>query len=465
MSSNTTPATDLSFGSNLGGVNYSPTGHADVKYTTIKANGTLTVASNADTPDTNIVTVGAYGTLTENVVFLKLDFTAAREDIDIRTIELDRLWGTVAYDDAFSAVSLWDGATQLSSDRKWENKGYDHSSTTFAFTSAEYWRIPKGETKTLTVKADLRGVKTTDNIGTLTGQTPKICLITGEGSDYAWNGNLKVDAIGKDSGVTIHAASSTDICGNEQIFHQSKPTIAAASLPDSVLGVKTATLFRWTVTADDKGAIGWKKVIFDVSGTIQVGTDYCSVGKGGTTSTNGIYMGTSSDVQTNVVTQALVATSSMHVYNVGTGVEINPTTTDSGFFVWNYTDGGARVGFVAKNEQIVPAGTTKTYDLKGDIKYSGKAGDSLSFKIEKRSTATCTDSFNTSTDPTLLTSTTDTGAAWTLGDSWMNVTSTAPTFVWTDRSGAGSTHSLGTEDWTIDYKVPGLPTATLSLSR
>ena len=208
------------------------------------------------------------------------------------------------------------------------------------------------------------------------------------------------------------------------------------------------------MTADSAGAIGWKKVIFDVSGSIQVGSDYCTVGKGGTTSTDGVYMGTSTDVQTNTVTNALIATSSMKIYNVATNKEIEATTTDTGWYVWNYTAGGARIGFVAKDEQTIAAGETKTYELRGDISYGGKSGDSLSVKIEERSTATSTNTYETLV-----------GNGWNYGDQFTAVTSTVPTFIWSDRSGAAATHSMGTSDWTNDYQVSGLPTNSLTLSK
>ena len=45
--------------------------------------------------------------------------------------------------------------------------------------------------------------------------------------------------------------------------------------------------------------------------------------------------------------------------------------------------------------------------------------------------------------------------------------STTLSFIWTDRSAASgsSVHSLTTADWSNDYKVEGIPTATLSLQK
>ena len=50
---------------------------------------------------------------------------------------------------------------------------------------------------------------------------------------------------------------------------------------------------------------------------------------------------------------------------------------------------------------------------------------------------------------------------------YATVAGTGATFVWSDNSGAGSgsTHSSLTADWTNDYKVSGIPTATKTLSK
>jgi len=241
--------------------------------------------------------------------------------------------------------------------------------------------------------------------------------------------------------------------------------VAAASLPSTVFGAGEKTLFRWTVTADSKGAIGWKKVVFDVSGAVHIGaTDTFTIGSGPTTttslgrdgdgtSTDGIYMGTSTTAA-GAVAKQLIATSSMKIYNVATGDEVTATTTDTGWYVWNYLAGGARVAFVAAAEQVIAAGETKTYEFRGNVSYGGASGDSISTKIEKRSTATSTSAYATIV-----------GNGWTFGRQFSAVTSTAPTFVWTDRSGLGATHTSVTNDWTMGYKVSGLPTATLSLSK
>ncbi|MDD4986125.1 MAG: hypothetical protein PHQ43_10130, partial [Dehalococcoidales bacterium] len=458
LSSNTTPTTTISYSSAIGGVNFTSSSAADtqINYVTLKGAGTLTVASSPDTPESAIVTVGAAGVGRSDVVFLKVDFTANREDIDIKALTIDRI---NRGDVDFASISLWDGTTQLGVSQSLVNYGIDNSSSTFSFPSGSYWRIPSGVTKTLTVKANLSGTKTTETSGTITGDSPKLCLAS------------STDAMGASSGTTI-SANTAAICGNYQVLHKSKPTVAAASLPTTVYGAGEKTLYRWTVTADSKGAIGWMKVIFDISGSVHLDSSSVgTIGYGGgnaivagtlqSTGTDGVYMGTSSTPDAGIAYK-LISTSTLKVYNVATGDQITASSTVEGMgaygvAVWNFTQGGARIVFIPSTEQVIAAGETKTYELRGNLLYGGLAGDAISVQIAKRSTATNTSAFST------LARDVDGNAAtaWT-------ATSTASTFVWTDRSGAASTavtHSSVSSDWSNDYKVSGLPTASLSLSK
>ncbi|MDD4987149.1 MAG: hypothetical protein PHQ43_15535, partial [Dehalococcoidales bacterium] len=368
LSSNTTPTTTLSYPDNIGGVNFTTSSAQDtyINYTTLKGFGTLTLAAAPDTPESAIVTVGASGVGKADVVFLKVDFTANREDIDIKTLSVDRVYRG---DADFTAISLWDGTTQLGVDQTLVNSGQDNSSSTFSFPSGSYWRIPAGTTKTLTIKGDLSGVKTVDAGGTITGDAPKICLAS------------STVAQGVSSGTAI-SANTAAICGNYQVLHKSKPTVAAASLPTTTLGSGEKTLYRWTVTADSKGAIGWMKVIFDISGSVHIdSTNIGTIGYGGgtliasadstkSTSSIGVFMGTSSTADAGIAYK-LIATSSLKVYNVATGDEITASTTVAGIgrgvYVWNEFTGGAKIVFIAATEQVIAAGETKTYELKGNL--------------------------------------------------------------------------------------------------
>lgn len=451
LESNTTPTTTLNYNTAIGGVNFttSSANDANIHYVTLATSGTMNVASAASAPETNIVTVGAYGVGRQDVTFLQVDFTANREDIYVKTVTIDR---TLTGDVDFEDISLWDGTIQIGGDQTLVSTGLENSSTTFSLPVAGYWKVSAGTTKTLTVKADLNGSRTVDQPGGVTtGDAPKLCFAS-------------TTIEGVSSGVAIQPTGGgnpdSKICGNAQILHKSKPTLAAASLPSTVFAAGEKVLYRWTVTADAKGDIGWQRVVFDVSGSIQVGSDTFTIGAGGSTTTAAIWMGTSTTA-TDPAT-SLIATSTMKIYDVGTGEEVLPTSTDqSGWYVHNFKAGGARVVFTAKNMESISAGLTKTYEWRGDISQNGKAGDSLSVKITKRSTATSTKSLLGEVVADRLL-----GANWRAGEAIYTVTSTDPTFIWTDKTGSGDDlHSATTTDWSWDYKIPGLPTATLSLSK
>jgi len=412
------------------GVNYLYGGSSgDLNEVTLAALGTLAVTASADTPEKGMVAIGSYTTGVSNVVFVKYDFKAALEDIDITSIKVTRLNNR---DVDFATISLWDGSTQLGG-----SQALVSATTTFNFTADSYWRIPAGTTKVLTVKANLNGVETANNAGARTGDAPKLCL------SYTGTG-LEIGTQGVSSGSTaIYASGSAFLCGEWQIIHQSKPTISAASLPSTAYGAGEKVLYRWTATADSKGDIGWKKIVFSISGSVTIGTTGYTIGMGNVTSTQaGVYMSTSTD-------PGEVAINTLTVYDVAANDEITASSTP-----WVYNDyaGGAKIIFTADAEKVIAAGATKTYELRGNVTKAGIAGDSITTKIDALSSATTTGTFIT-----------------VAGGAAQEATSTAASLVWTDRSGSGSTpadHSLWvTEDWTNDYKVSGIPTASLSLSK
>ena len=456
LDSNSNPDATLSFDPNLEGVNYSTGGNAPAHYVTLSAEGRFTVDVSADTPEVAMLAIGPQTAGKDGVVFAKFDFKSALEDVDIKAIEIERNFGTSTFDNLYSQITLWEGDTQVGGAQTLVNRGLSWSSTTFNLPSGSYWRLTAGETRTLTVKADLNGIMGQYADGVRPGDASKLCIagIT--------NDQLKVTGVGVSSGITMYASSTSaalnDACGNEQIPYQSKPTIASASLPSTVYGAGEKVLYRWTVTADDQGDIAWQKIVFDVSGSVSIsGTSY-TIGLGtdadpSVETTNVLLMGTSTTAADNTPKSLITATSTIKVYNVATNQEVTASSGSAWTNVDNQqTAGGARIVFISASEQIVAAGQTKTYELRGALAYGGAAGDSISTKIASRGTATSTNTFYYIAN----------GAD---GDADEFATSTGHTFIWSDKSGAGGTHSDTSYDWTHDYKVTGIPTATLSLTK
>ena len=439
LSSNTTPAVSISYTAGEGGVNYTIGGSAATYEVTLADRGVLTVDTTADTPIKAIQAVGAEGVGASNVAFLKAYFKASLEEINVKSISIESLGYTTSTNpNDFVSVTLWDGATQLGSAQTLGN----NASTTFNFITDDYWKIPTVGAKYLTIKANLNGIRTSTGYGAVTGDAPYICIdsITAEGVN---SGLTPTDAAGT-------AIGTLDTCSdNYQVLRQSKPTISLASPTSETYGAGTRELIRWTVTADDAAAISWKKVVFDMSGSVIItsgGASYTVGSSPAEVKEDGVYMSTTTvwggDAPANVL--QLIATSSMQVWDVNTVTKIDGSSVvDQGT-----ATGTARIAFVAYDDVIVAAGTTKTYKLIGDIQQgSGQIGSSVMTKIKARSTATTTDAYTAAAAATATSLDT-------------------PTFVWSDRSGGSyATHSDDTADWTNDFKISGIPTATKTLSK
>ena len=430
LSSNTTPDPILTLdsGGNLTGVNYLAAGHANAYEVTLASRGALVVVTTADTPVEAIQSVSIQGIVIPNIAFHKSEWGAVLEQVDVKSISIERQTG--GRDSDFSSVSLYEGDTLLAGPQSIAN-----SSTTFSFAADNYWRIPTAGARYLTIKANLNGIRLSSGFGSETGDAPQLGLdtITAEGV----SSGLTPSTLVANSGVV-------DLLGNAQILRQSQPTVALSSPTSETYGAGTKELIRWTVTADTAGNVGWAKIVFDVSGGITVGTVGYTVGtypdNCDDTAADGIYMSTSTTCLAALATQ-LIAASSMQVWDVDTNTQVTASSTPT---VDQATvTSTARVTFIAASEQQVGANTTKTYKLMGNILSAGVAGSALMTKIESRSV-------------TNISAVYDTVAA-----------SSTITFVWTDRSGASgtATHSMSTADWASDYKITGIPTAAKSLSK
>jgi hypothetical protein len=441
LSSNTNPTpTITAASSNLTGANYvaGSSGHADLNLVTIAQQGILTIASNPDTPVTAIKSVSIEGIQVPGVAFHKSYFKATLEQIDIKSISVRRVEGR---DDDFATVAIYEGDTLLADAQVLTN-----GSTTFSFVpddgdgvweKGEYWTIPTVGAKYLTIKATLNGVRTAVGYGSKTGDAPQLGI-----------GN--VTAEGVDSGRSPTGAGWKAIMGNAQIVRQGQPTIGLASPTSETYGAGTKELIRWTVSADAMSSIGWQKIVFDVSGGIVIGTTSYTIGSAPdsfptstVTRIDGIYMSTTTTSGGAVPTQ-LIATSSMQIWDVDTNTQVSATTTATDWTVdQNTATGTARVSFVPSAEQVVAAGSTKTYKLIASVLVDGVAGSSMLTQIVTRATTHAT------------------------GTAYATTAASSTTFVWSDRSGASESngHWSGSADWFTDFKVLGIPTAAKSLSK
>lgn len=366
----------------------------------------------ATMPPSAIVAVGDNGT--DNVTFTAIDIWVTGESVFVNSMVVTRQDGT---DSDFKSVSVWDSDMQIGA-----NLHLVDGNATLNLPPDRNWFIAENVTKRLTIRANLSGMQN----GAVSGNAPRLSLDT-------------ISGVGAISGQSFIAA--VDTSGKPMVLRKSKPIIAAASLPTTALSAGEKVPYRWTVTVDQKGDISWRNTMLVIAGSIQIGEEKFTIGEKTEVSTpaDAIYMQSA-----NGTLKKLIPIESLRISNVETGEQIQGT-----FLISNSPD-KALISFTAREistgirgdvngdgqvnalditkleriiagldreEQNIPAGQTKTYELRGTLLYDGKAGDAIMTRIPA-------------------------------GGGLDSV------FTWNDGIA-----------WATDYLVPGLPTATLSLSK
>ena len=390
-------------------------------YTSAITPGTLTIATASSPGDQSVVSG------TTNVPIVGLVMAAGSvENVRVVYLKLTRNSSGVGVDSDISNIALWDGGTRITIQKNLSNGYVSFSASDFLNSSGI--DITKSSQKTITVKADISSAAPVGNLNSLGIVSANDITFAGLDSNQTPSPTLS-GGPGSCTGINTSCSSPSD--AHEVLISRPMPTLASSALTSTNYGSGGKSLYRWTVTAGSKGDIGWKKVVFDMSGSVtfngSLNTVGCVTNCTGLLS-DGVYMSTGTDVATQ-----LIAISSMKLYNRTTGVQLTTTT-------WKVNNGNgvAKIEFVPDSEQVVAAGETVTYELLGTILKSGATGDILQTKIVDGSTNLITDTY-------------------------INLANTRATLVWTDRS--AENHSESTADWFNDYGVRGIPTATLSLSR
>lgn len=211
---------------------------------TIASAGTLTVTTNtAQSPAANAVASAGSTGVTLGVI----NFTSANEAINLTKLGL-RLTNTASSSvNDLIQLTLWDGSTQVGS--------LVLTGTTGTSTLSQDFIIPKDETKSLTVKADLAEIGTAK-----TGTQGALIAV-----NYIGAGNA--DGTGQSSGTTISSTSGATSLAGVRMF-RTFPTVARLTGLDSVLsGTTDETVHGFSITADSKGKLSLYKLSFNVSTT------------------------------------------------------------------------------------------------------------------------------------------------------------------------------------------------------
>ena len=237
------------------------------KGTTLLTSGTLTVSVDASTPVAANQAVGLYGK--KLVDFAKLKFDAEYEAMKVKTLKLTLIdsggYGagtstatTTANSYDFDKVYLYDGATKLA------ETVVDATAFTANFVSdSALFTVPNGESKVITVKADVMGLST----GAFAGDSPAFYI--------AWNQDTtQINGVGVNSSASTTA---TDGSPNPETYTEFgaqwlyKTIITVAKNSASPSGSATAgagaEVLRFDVAADSQADAVLNTVAVAMSGT------------------------------------------------------------------------------------------------------------------------------------------------------------------------------------------------------
>ncbi len=237
--------------------------------------GSLVVSTDSSSPSYSVGAAGSTGT---TVGVFK--FRATNEAVNLSRLGLKLTSGSSS---DLVQVTIWDGATQVGTATF--TGGNSYATSTFASAVA----LPKDTDKTLTVKADLAMVGTSQP-----GSQGSLIRVDFNGSD-----STGTQGTGVGSGNTINATGSTSVAG-VRLF-KSFPTLAQDTLGST--GIADGRLARFKVTANAAGSIGISQFKFKVSTTSATVTQIALYAYNDAAYSNPISgQGTSGQIGSNVAT-------------------------------------------------------------------------------------------------------------------------------------------------------------------
>ncbi|MEK7574142.1 MAG: hypothetical protein AAB514_01265 [Patescibacteria group bacterium] len=374
---------------------------------TTAGNVSVAVAADDNESEAGIVVAGTEG------VLAKFRFTSTNEEMTINKMQLlvvptsSATATSTASADEVPTVKLYEGSTQVGATAGYTVTASGDNSGTVYIQDLN-WKVTKNGSKTLTVKGVLN---------TIAG-----------GSDTGANVYVSVMAAGFEAqGQSAKDTTLTAATGNQKLVYKTQPTIAAPTLASTKLTVGQIPLLNFAITASSQEQVAWKQIQFKISMTAATMTAVNAV------------PGTSGSA---LILRHIETSTNL---NIASGFSSSSATTGE-----QTTITGGNTGYVSlllNTEQVIPAGTTKTYELQltfSDISATVGAA-SVVAQIHRGETAT-------------VSSGTVSGVRGGLG----NATDAAPSFVWSDYSDVSHTES--TSDWNNGMFVKNLPSAIRTIS-
>lgn len=337
----TTAATDV-LCTDAAGSSVTNSGTTAGQSMTITSAGTLTyVRAPDDTESEAGFVVGG----SSNVVLAKYKFTAANEELKVTKARIN---AATAAGPALVSLSLYDGSTLVGGPVSADNLAD-------AYFTGMNFVIPKDGSNVLTVKANL------NSVGAAGAGTGLDLTVTFEA-------DTDFEARGTSAGSSTQITDAgTDTDGRTKIVRKSKPTVSLVALPSSLLSASTVVALRFTVTADAAGDVAIKKISATVAESIANGNTDVTIVPEATGNSSLRRVGDS----TNLAGTSDLRDSS----DAGCDGAENSCTFRSSF----------------ENEEVIAAGTSRTYDLRLTVAGTLAVGDTMSVNLLGDTTAEVAD--------------------------------------------------------------------------
>ena len=388
---------------------------------TVNTAGNLTMAAESD-PRSDIVIAGS-----SNVLFSKIKFRAQYEAFNINKLRVNNVLGSRYGDNEISKVHLSypkeDGSTgTVSGDLSSYYVNFD--------LSLAPMYVAKDSYAILEVRADVNTVAA----GANSGHQPQL------GVDY--NATDNTEAIGVSSGtkkITLHA--SADANGQLMVVRKSKPTVENIGLPALTLADSgDIVLSKFKISADANEAVALKKLSFNLTLSDNA-------------TSSALYVDTlklydASNMST-ALTVEMIDDAATDVSGTATSIANGSNTVYVGF------------GTASATEEVISAGSSKTFVLKGRIRNSAQYDSIMTKLIIDNDSSVIYQGYASdhATELVDLTGYTD-GSV---------VSNQVADFIWSDNAdGYDHAYALDTAtllDWTDGYLVKTLPSNYQTLTR
>ncbi|MBI3273566.1 MAG: peptidoglycan-binding protein [Candidatus Colwellbacteria bacterium] len=333
-----------------------------------------------------------------------LRFSAINENIALTNLRF-QIKSPAGAGDAKS-ISLWDGATMITSKTV---PAFTNGVEDFVFYAGgvSSFIIPRDSFKIMTVKIDLASIG-----GTVSGKAGQLVAIDYDGDGSGLQKNV---GVGLSSGNSIPSSTTLDTASAGIRYFKSIPTVSRIAVPSTTLTAGNRVLYRFNISANSASDIALEKVTFQIN-------------------TNGA----------TVWNDVNPANFKLNVYsdtNLTTSTIMDVQKGDQAFVTKNTINGKlilqmrANTGYYPGQEVVIPAGTSRIFELIADIPVGVSSPISTTLLGDSKYPF-----------------------ASGMGAFEEVAASSSGNFIWSDLSGSvAGTHSLTSKDWTNGYAVPGLP--------